>query len=212
MAGSSPSKRRDTDMMKLMMSDFDVLVTDENNAYDFVVKFQGPQNTPYEGGTWRVNVLLPKEYPFKSPSIGFINKIFHPNVDESSGTVCLDVINQTWSPMYDLVNVFNVFLPQLLCYPNPSDPLNAEAASLLMRNPESYNQKVRDYVRRYASINFDLSNKPQELVTRTASNSSPGVSILNSPEISKINLDNTFDPEENNDDGYGSELSEMSDI
>ena len=34
--------------------------------------------------------------------------------DERSGSVCLDVINQCWSPMYDLINIFDVFLPQLV--------------------------------------------------------------------------------------------------
>ena len=43
----------------------------------------------------------------------------------------------------DLVNVFETFLPQLLLYPNPTDPLNGEAAALLMREPEAYNKKVK---------------------------------------------------------------------
>ena len=61
----------------------------------------------------------------------------------SSGSVCLDVINQTWSPMFDMINIFEVFLPQLLRYPNPTDPLNGEAAALLMRDPKTYDVKVK---------------------------------------------------------------------
>ena len=64
--------------------------------------------------------------------------------------MCLDVINQTWSPMFDLLNVFEVFLPQLLLYPNPTDPLNGEAAALMMREPEHYERRIRDCVEKYA--------------------------------------------------------------
>jgi len=42
-----------------------------------------------------------------------------------------------------MINIFEVFLPQLLRYPNPNDPLNGEAAALLMRHPKEYEAKVK---------------------------------------------------------------------
>jgi len=42
-------------------------------------------------------------------------------------------------------------MPQLLRYPNPADPLNGEAAALLMRDPTAYAKKVETYVERYAT-------------------------------------------------------------
>jgi len=45
--------------------------------------------------------------------------------------------------MFDMINIFEVFLPQLLRYPNPTDPLNGEAAALLIREPKNYDVKVK---------------------------------------------------------------------
>lgn len=42
-----------------------------------------------------------------------------------------------------MINIFEVFLPQLLRYPNPNDPLNGEAAALMMRHPKEYETKVK---------------------------------------------------------------------
>ncbi|KAL3829681.1 hypothetical protein ACJIZ3_018483 [Penstemon smallii] len=157
---SSPSKRRDMDLMKLMMSDYKVEMINDG-MHEFYVYFNGPSDSPYHDGVWKIRVELPDAYPYKSPSIGFINKIYHPNVDEMSGSVCLDVINQTWSPMFDLVNVFEVFLPQLLLYPNPSDPLNGEAAALMMRDRTAYEQRVKEYCLKYAKPE-DVGAAPEE--------------------------------------------------
>lgn len=50
--------------------------------------------------------------------------------------------------MFDMINIFEVFLPQLLRYPNPTDPLNGEAAALLMRDAKTYDIKVKGRVLR----------------------------------------------------------------
>lgn len=71
----------------------------------------------------------------------------------------------------DLVNVFETFLPQLLLYPNPTDPLNGEAAALLMREPEAYNKKVKG--RLHAALTILLEEGlSQSLKKRYASISS----------------------------------------
>ena len=75
-------KRKEKDIMKLMMSDYQV-VRSQSNPYDFVIEFHGPKDSFYEGGKWQIHVGLPDAYPYKSPSIGFLNKLYHPNVDES---------------------------------------------------------------------------------------------------------------------------------
>lgn len=137
--------------MKLITSNEFKAALVNDNINELCVCLEGPKDTPYEGGLWKVHVELPDQYPYKSPSIGFETKIFHPNIDEQSGSVCLDVINQTWSPMFTISHIFETFLPQLLNYPNAADPLNGDASTLYLNDKFQYDSKVKTYVKKYAN-------------------------------------------------------------
>jgi len=45
---TTSNKRKERDLMKLMMSNYDVHLTDENNRNDLYVIFKGPKDSPYE--------------------------------------------------------------------------------------------------------------------------------------------------------------------
>lgn len=58
-----------------------------------------------------------------------------------------------------MVNIFEVFLPQLLRYPNPTDPLNGEAAALLMKEPKAYDIKVKGEFRKSCLQKLDKKKR-----------------------------------------------------
>lgn len=165
-------KRKEIDKRKIVLAGFEIEESEPQNPSEFfITNFKGPKESLYEGGNWKLHIQLPENYPYKSPSIGFVNRIYHPNVDEKSGTICLDVINQTWSPLFELKNIFEEFLPQLLLYPNPNDPLNPDAADLLLHHKKRYEEKVKKYVKLYANDNKGKKEEDDknEIVRKTSS-------------------------------------------
>jgi ubiquitin-conjugating enzyme E2 H len=46
---SANNKRKEKDVMKLLVSDYDVQSVNENTNTEFIVKFPGPKDSAYEG-------------------------------------------------------------------------------------------------------------------------------------------------------------------
>jgi len=136
-------KRVLKDIKDLALVAPDCIITDNTVI---VVDLPGPKDSQYAKGVWKIRIEIPKEYPYKSPSVGFVTKIYHPNVDFNSGSICINVLNETWTPIYNLCHIFNTFLPQLLLYPNPEDPLNIDAAKLYTSSLENFSVKVSNYI------------------------------------------------------------------
>jgi hypothetical protein len=49
MNSATQNKRKERDLMKLMMSNYSVTLADENNQNDLFVIFEGPKDSPYQG-------------------------------------------------------------------------------------------------------------------------------------------------------------------
>ena len=195
------NKRKEIDKRKIVLAGFEIEESQTQNPSEFfITNFKGPKESLYEGGNWKLHIQLPENYPYKSPSIGFVNRIYHPNVDERSGTICLDVINQTWSPLFELKNIFEEFLPQLLLYPNPSDPLNADAADLLLHHKKKYEEKVKKYVKLYAN-DEENNKKEEELKEKNERKNSLGEYLQKKNKRShSLSIDFTFNFYEDDDD------------
>lgn len=104
----------------------------------------GPEDTPYANHVFTVRIELTKRYPLSSPSVGFGPKqVWHPNVDFESGSVCLDLLNNKWTPVLNLVHIVDILLPQLLHEPNPESPLNTKAASEFEESKDTFNEAVK---------------------------------------------------------------------
>lgn len=49
----------------------------------------GPDGTPYEGGVFKIDIVIPSSYPFEPPKMKFVTKIWHPNISSNTGAICL---------------------------------------------------------------------------------------------------------------------------
>ena len=140
-------------MTKRILKDIETIRKNEDfemklkSAFEIECVIKGPKDTIYENGKWRVSILFTNHYPFKSPSVGFLDKIYHPNIDLNSGSICLNVLNDSWSPIYTGLHILETFIPQLLTYPNPLDPLNEEASRYYLQNRTKFNEQVNKYLR-----------------------------------------------------------------
>lgn len=110
-------------------------------------------DTPFEDGTFKLLLTFDESYPNKPPTVKFLSRMFHPNV-YNNGELCLDILQNRWSPTYDVAAILTS-IQSLLHDPNPNSPANAEAAQL-------YRDNMKEYVRRVKATVEDSWLDPEE--------------------------------------------------
>ena len=102
----------------------------DGNLYQWAGAIRGPEDTPYAGGLFRIEVVVPSSYPLAAPNFRFVTTIFHPNVHRDTGEICIDILKSAWSPAWTLQSTCRAIIV-LLSHPEPDSPLNCDAGNLL---------------------------------------------------------------------------------
>eukprot|EP01111_Echinosteliopsis_oligospora_P007804 TRINITY_DN2310_c0_g1_i1.p1 TRINITY_DN2310_c0_g1~~TRINITY_DN2310_c0_g1_i1.p1 ORF type:complete len:219 (-),score=66.32 TRINITY_DN2310_c0_g1_i1:203-859(-) len=99
-----------------------------------------PTDGMYAGAAFQFSIHIPHSYPYDPPKVHCDTLVYHPNID-LEGHVCLNILRQDWMPVLSLGSV--IFgLMTLFLEPNPDDPLNKEAAQLMIDNKKAFQQNV----------------------------------------------------------------------
>lgn len=125
-----------------------------DDIYTWEVIIIGPQDTPYESGIFKAEMIFPLNYPEAPPTFRFISKMWHPNID-SKGNVCISILHQSGDDEYGYEDLNERWLPvrtpesviisiiSLLNAPNCESPANIEAAQQYRDAIKDYNKTVR---------------------------------------------------------------------
>jgi len=112
----------------------------------------GPPDTPYSGGIFKLEILIPDRYPFEPPKMRFVTKIYHPNVDDG-GRICLDILklppHGSWKPSINISSCLTS-LQVLMSEPNPDDPLMPDIADQLRYHKDKFSSTATEWTQKYA--------------------------------------------------------------
>ena len=120
----------------------------ENDQFHWQATIVGPDDNPYAGGVFFLNIHFPTDYPFRPPKCNFVTKIYHPNIN-ANGSICLDILKDQWSPALTISKVL-LSISSLLTDANPDDPLVPEIAHIYRTNRAEYEERARMYTLKYA--------------------------------------------------------------
>ncbi|KAH0286757.1 ubiquitin-conjugating enzyme [Aureobasidium namibiae CBS 147.97] len=127
-----------------------VQLAEEGNVFLWEVIMQGPEDSVYANGKFNISVSLPKEYPFKPPTVSFKTKIYHPNVsNDDKGTMCLGMLrSDEWKPPNKIRDVL-MLVRQILAAPQPDDAVESRIADEYKNNREVFEKNAKEFVAKY---------------------------------------------------------------
>ncbi len=117
------------------------VLVDEKDLTQVDAVIEGPADTPYAGGFFRIRLSIGKDFPSSPPKGFFLTKIFHPNVS-AKGEICVNTLKRDWKSDLGIKHIL-ITVKCLLIVPNPESALNEEAGKLLLEHYDDYCARAR---------------------------------------------------------------------
>ena len=152
--------------MKYLKNEFDALQRDpilslgctvglntkggKKDIFHWILSLLGPSDTPYAGGMFFLTVDFPDNYPTGKPEVKFTNKIYHLNVSDTNGHICISTLNN-WKPKTPMVDVISAIFA-LFYDQNPDSPYSGQMAREYQTNRTEFDRKAREWTKKYAPM------------------------------------------------------------
>ncbi|CEG46216.1 ubiquitin-conjugating enzyme [Plasmopara halstedii] len=133
------------ELRKLVMQPLDgirYLPHDKEQLSEIYAEIRGPEDTPYQGGFFKLRLTLAENFPQQPPRGVFLTKIFHPNVSQPAGDICVNTLKKDWKASLGLAHVLQV-IRCLLIVPFPESSLNEEAGKLFLDSYDEYARRAK---------------------------------------------------------------------
>lgn len=101
----------------------------------------------YQNYKFDFDVSIPDDWPTERPNITLLTRTWHPNLTED-GKICLNILRKNYAPTITLASLVPS-LQYLFASPNPSDPLNKDAAQQFQQNYNGFKVKAEEYCQKY---------------------------------------------------------------
>lgn len=166
----------------------------EHNFSIIHADIDGPSGTPYEGGIFRVKLILSQGFPQMPPKGYFLTRIFHPNISKN-GEICVNTLKKDWKPTLGLRHIL-LAIRCLLIEPFPESALNEEAGKMVMEDYEAYAK----YARLMTSIHAMTSKS--KMKSRMTESRAVHSGLMNSDLAALAPLTQTNVNRDSNDGGF----------
>lgn len=126
-----------------------IFLSDNQDIYKWQVTVEGPEDSPYHGGFFFLEITFSPQYPMKPPCVVFSTRIFHPNISSANGATCI-MTDEEWEGSYTTRLLLEAIY-QLLEEPRTKDwVMDHDAAYWYDSNRRKFEDKACEWTRKYA--------------------------------------------------------------